>query len=80
MIYVIDAASHSILKTYEGGYGCIAPVLSTDDTKLFVCNRLDDNVWVLDASTVGQIDAIPVPLEPYAAALRPLGEYVGGYQ
>ena len=52
----------------------MAPVLSPDGKTLFVCNRFDNDVSVLDLATGQPVRRIPVRREPVAAAVTPDGQ------
>ena len=49
----------------------MAPVLSPDGKTLFVCNRFNNDISVLDLETGKEQCRIPVQREPVAAALTP---------
>ncbi|MCK5173033.1 MAG: YncE family protein, partial [Planctomycetes bacterium] len=52
----------------------IAPVLSNDGKKLYICNKFNNNVTAIDLASKKQIAAIPVNRLPVAAAITPDGK------
>ncbi len=52
----------------------MAPVCSPDGRTLYVCNRFDDCVGIIDLERQQEIGRIPVPREPVAAALTQDGK------
>jgi YVTN family beta-propeller protein len=54
----------------------MAPVLSPDEKTLFVCNRFDNDVSVLEVASGKELHRIPVRREPVAAAITPDGRYL----
>ena len=51
----------------------MAPVLSPDEETLFVCDRFNDAVGVINLSSRKETSRIPVQREPVAAAITPDG-------
>jgi YVTN family beta-propeller protein len=47
----------------------MSPVLSGDGTLLYVCNRFDGNVSVVDTASGAEITKVDVPRQPVAAAI-----------
>lgn len=58
------------------GHTAMAPVLSPDGKRLYVCNRFDDDVSVFDLVARREIKRIRVEREPVAAACTPGGKYL----
>ena len=54
----------------------MAPVLSPDEKRLYVCNRFDDDVSVIDVESRRELKRIKVEREPVAAAMTPDGRYL----
>src|SRR6185369_6828333 len=52
----------------------MAPVLSSDGKLLYICNRFDDSVSILDLERGKGVAQIAVDREPVAAALSPDGK------
>ena len=56
------------------------PALSPDGTRLYVCNRFDHNVSVIDLPAAREITRVAAVREPVAAAVTPDGRTVLGRQ
>lgn len=72
-VLIIDAKTGKIQETISVGHTPVAPVLSKDGRKLYVCNRFDHSVDVVSLVTKRVIKTIPVSREPIAAELTPDG-------
>jgi len=72
-IYVLNATDGTIQQTINAGHTPLSPVLSPDETTLYVCNRFNDDVSVVDLSDGSTLARIPVARQPHAAALTPDG-------
>ena len=72
-VCVVDAMRGRVIGELRAGHTAMAPVLSPDGKSLFVCNRFDNDVSVLDLATGQQACRIPVRREPVAAAITPDG-------
>lgn len=73
-IFVIDLITGKVEFTLESGAGPTAPVLSADESLLYVSNRFDNNVSVIDLNEKRAVKQIPVVREPVTAALSPDGK------
>ena len=69
----IDAASGEIITSVPAGHTATAPALSPDGKRLYVCNRFDHNVSVIDLEQRRQVARVAVVREPIAAAVTPDG-------
>jgi len=69
-----SADSGRLLFSLAAGHTATAPVLSPDATRLYICNRFQNDVWVIDLRTRKEIARIPVVREPVAAAITPDGQ------
>jgi len=80
-ICVVETATNKITKQMAAGYGACAPVLSPDNSVLYVCNRFTDDVSVINAKQNRQVAKIDVLREPVAADITPDGRwlYVGNH-
>ena len=67
-VYVIDTSTNSIIDTISVGHTPMSPVVSSDGSTLYVCNRFDNTVAIIDLATKSQT-VIPVIREPVSAAL-----------
>jgi YVTN family beta-propeller protein len=78
-ICIIDIHNAKILRTLPAGHTPSAIVLSPDEKSLYVCNRFDNDVFVIRTEDGELVEKIPVLREPAAAAITPDGAwlYVG---
>ena len=75
----VARASQRIVKRIPAGHTAMAPVLSPDDRRLYVCNRFDNDVSIIELSSGRELRRVRVEREPVAAALTPRREpAVGG--
>jgi len=58
-----------ILARIAAGHTAMAPVQSPDSKTLYVCNRFNNSVSVIDLAAMKEVGQIPVRREPVAAAL-----------
>ncbi len=75
-VCVVDLAEGSFSKTLAVGHTAMAPVVSLDGRTLFVCNRFNNDVSVLDLTTGKERRRIPVVREPVAADLTHDGKHL----
>ncbi|MCC6695455.1 MAG: cell surface protein [Candidatus Hydrogenedentes bacterium] len=75
-VLVLDAASGRIDGATKVGHGPVAPVASADGTRVYVCNRFDNDVSVIDSATRTELARVAVVREPVAAALTPDGRFL----
>ena len=75
-ICVLDVATRRIIETFSAGHTAMAPVLSLDEKTLYVCNRFDDDISVIDLSRQRPVRRIRVEREPVAAAITPDGKFL----
>ena len=73
-IFVILQSSGKIVGKWQAGHTPSAPVLSPNGRLLYVSNRFNGNVSVLDTTTGKETSRIPVLREPVAAAITPDGK------
>jgi YVTN family beta-propeller protein len=74
-VCVVDVAANQprIVKRIPAGHTAMAPLLSPDDKRLYVCNRFDNDVAIIDLATGSELKRVRVDREPVAAALTPDG-------
>ncbi len=72
-VVALDAATGAVLETYAAGHTPLCPVVSSDGTTLYVCNRFDGDVSVIRLADGATLARIAVGREPHAAALTPDG-------
>jgi YVTN family beta-propeller protein len=75
-IAVLDAKSGRVLDTIPAGHTAATAVLNPDGTRLYVCNRFDNDVSVIDLTVGEEIQRIAADREPIAAAITPDGGHV----
>ncbi len=68
------ADSGRLLNALPAGHTATAPVLSPDGTRLYVCNRFQNDVSIIDLAAHKQVARVPVVREPVAAAITPDGQ------
>lgn len=71
--YALDPVTDKADLLARTGHTPNAPVLSPDGRTLYICNRFNNNVAVVDVSSGDTLARIPVLREPVAAALTPNG-------
>ena len=76
VVCAIDVASGNIKDQIPAGHTARGPVVSPDGSKLYVCNRFNNNVSVIDLATKKEIAKIACIREPFAAAITPDGKSV----
>jgi YVTN family beta-propeller protein len=72
----VRVATGRIQRSFAAGHTALAPVLSPDGQRLYVCNRFDADVSCIDLRTGRALRRIRVRREPVAAALTPGGEWL----
>jgi YVTN family beta-propeller protein len=65
----IDSASGKIVASYPAGHTAVAPTLSPDGKRLYVCNRFDHNVSVIGLEHRRELARVAAVREPVAAAV-----------
>ena len=73
-ICIVLTATGKVRTTLWSGHTAMAPVVSPDGKYLYVCDRFNDSVQVLDLETQKELTRIHVDREPVAAALTPDGK------
>lgn len=80
-VCVIDTDTNKIISIITAGYGATSPVLSPDSKILYICNRFDTDISVINTSDGKQVAKIKALREPVAAGITPDGKwlYVGNH-
>jgi len=73
---VIDTDTNTIIKQIPAGHGARSPVLSPDGNNLYVCNRFDNDVSVINTQDNKHVARINVLREPFAADITPDGKWL----
>lgn len=76
VVCVADPASGQISATIPVGHTACGPSLSPDGKRLYVCNRFDNNVSVIDVESEKEIKRVKALREPNASAITPDGNLV----
>ena len=74
VVLIVDASTGVTRSTIPIGHTPMSPVLSPDGKTLYVCNRFNNSVSVIDLSDKSEVVRIAVLREPVAAALTPDGQ------
>ncbi len=77
----IDLAANTVAREIAAGHGARAPILNRDGRRLYVCNRFDNTVSVIDFREGRESALIRCTREPYCAVLSGDGGllFVGGH-
>ena len=75
-VVVIDASSGKVTATIPAGHTARAPVITPYGKRLYVCNRFDNDVSVIDLATAKEITRVAAVREPFAATVMPDGKAV----
>lgn len=76
-VCVVDTQSGKISKrTIAVGHTPLSPVVSPDGKTLYVCNRFNNSISVVDLEAGKEAVRIPVFREPVAAVLTPDGQFL----
>ena len=73
-VLVIQLPEGEIISTLKAGHTPMAPVLSRNDDVLYVSNRFDDDLSVIDVKSGKDLKRIKVAREPVTAALTSDGK------
>jgi len=68
-VVIVDTIQRTVTGTIPAGHTAMSPVPSRDGKTLYVCNRFDNAVGVIDLVAGKQVDLLSVRREPVAAAL-----------
>ena len=75
-ICIVETSTLRIDKKISTGHTSMAPVLGPCEDRLYVCNRFNNDVSVVDLRTRQEIKRVTVEREPVAAAITPDGRYL----
>jgi len=71
LIHLVDTKTFRIEKRLEAGHFPVAPVVSPDGKRLYVCNRFDNTVSVFDLESGKELERLQAVREPVAAVITP---------
>ncbi|MCP4455733.1 MAG: c-type cytochrome [Planctomycetes bacterium] len=69
VVFVIDTKKGAVTRKLKAGHWPVAPVVSPDGTRLFVCNRFKNQVSTIKLTGRAKRVTVDVPREPIAAAM-----------
>jgi len=75
-LLIMDAESGRIKTTIPAGHTACGPIVTPDGKRLYVCNRFDNDVSVIDLKTRKEVTRISATREPLATAVTPDGKSV----
>ena len=75
-IVLLDAATGKLLRSIPAGHTATGLAVSPDGTRLYVCNRFDNDVSVIDLAPGGKSTRVNAVREPVAVAVTPDGKTV----
>lgn len=75
-VVVLETESLSITARIPVGHTACGPALTADGTRLYVCNRFDNDVSVIDLEAGVECDRVAAVREPIAAVVTPDGRTV----
>lgn len=75
-VCIADPESDSFRASIPAGHAPMAPVLSPDGRTLYVCNRFDNDVSVIDLAAKKETQRISVQREPVAADITKDGKFL----
>lgn len=73
-VSVVDTAKAVVLDTLDAGYDAMAPRLSPDEKTLYLCNRFDHEIQIIDLETGSTKQRVSLPREPVAMDITPDGK------
>ena len=73
-VQVVDIPQRKVLRRIPAGHTPMAPVLSLDEHAIYVCNRFNNDISVINLVSGKETSRISVDREPVAAALTPNGK------
>jgi YVTN family beta-propeller protein len=75
-VCVIDTATGRAPGVIRVGCGARGPSVSPDGTTLYVCNRFDNDLSVVDLATGQDVRRVPCLREPYDSVVTPDGQTI----
>lgn len=73
-VHEIDVASGKSVRKVAVGHMARNPVLSPDEKTLYVCNLFNEDISVINVSSMKETQRIKMVREPYSAAITPDGK------
>jgi YVTN family beta-propeller protein len=75
-VCVVDRLKLKVIETISAGHTATAPVLSPDGRTLYVCNRFNNDVSVIDLTKKTEVRRIAATREPVAADITRDGKFL----
>jgi len=75
-VCIVDLANLKIVAAIPASHTALAPVLSPDEQMLYVCNRFNNDVSVIDLAAKEEVCRIAVQREPVAADITKDGKFL----
>ena len=72
-VYAFDTIANTLIDTFEVGHTPLSPIINSAGSELYVCNRFDNSVSIINLSTKARTE-IDVEREPVASAITPEGD------
>ena len=72
-VVLLDLPAGTARGSIQVGHGATSPVVSADGERLYVCNRFDNDVSVIDLASGREIARVAAVREPVAADVTPDG-------
>lgn len=73
-VAVFTSVSGSLLATIPAGHTAMGPAISPDGERLYVCNRFNNDLSVIDLAAGKEVARVAAVREPVAAAVTPDGQ------
>ncbi len=73
---IIDVETEKIFGSVKVGLGACSPVVRNDDQRIYVCNRFENSVSVVDPEARQEVARFAADREPQAAVLSADGKFL----
>jgi YVTN family beta-propeller protein len=73
MVCEVDESAGKVIRRIAAGHGARSPVISPDGKTLYVCNRFNDDISVIDLASGIETARVPAVRQPYSAGITPDG-------
>ncbi len=74
VVCVVELPGGKIAAQIPAGHWSCAPAVAPDGTKLYVCNRFNNNISVIDLAAGKEVAKVPATREPIASCLTADGK------
>lgn len=75
-VYIVDVQKLKIIGSIPAGHTAMSPSVSPDGKTLYVCNRFNNDVSVIDLPAKKELRRIAVQREPVSAEITKDGKYL----